>query len=246
MKEITTPYGKVLIGTEDAIYRQAVSLVESHCQKNDLIEPTLALSGGGTAQGFFRACVKEKLIPEKLSQKAAWFVSDERMVPFDSDESNFGNAERLLLDPLDVPFEKRHPWPTDHSPDETVALFGQQWKNQYTPFACFDICFLGMGDDCHTASIFPHSPLLAKPTADFFAHVEVPAKGHRLTITPAGLRKCGLIVVMVIGEAKAIPVEMAMGDLHDPSERPIQILREEADRVVWLVEEKAAARLGNK
>lgn len=243
MKEIATPYGAMRIGTEEEIHRTAVDLVVRHVETNQLIEPSWALLGGSTAQGFFRHCAAEKLIPEKLAASATWFVSDERMVPFDSEESNFGNAERLLLDPLQIPFDRRHPWPTDRLPEEAVNIFTGLWNHLNTPFSCFDVCFLGMGDDCHTASIFPRSPLLRRSGGGFFAHVEVPNKGHRLTITPAGLGKCGLIVVMVAGESKAIPMEMVFQDLFDPHALPIQILRNEAERVVWLVDDKAAVRI---
>lgn len=260
MKTIPSPYGVLRVGSHEEIFKRAVALVDEHCRKNNIIEPSWALAGGATAQTFFRFCVANNAIPERLLKSCAWFVSDERMVPLDSAESNFGNAERLLLDPLGIPFEKRYPWPTEHiEANASAALFAEHWASEFSPHSCFDICFLGMGDDCHTASIFPYSPLLRNSGQSqqsmekeerelggnddcFFAHVEVPGRGHRLTITPAGLAKCGLIVVFVTGEAKAIPLSMALDEIAFPERRPVQLLSHHADRTVWLLDEPAASR----
>lgn len=243
MKDLDTAYGRLCVGAKEEIFDKAVSLVEEHCGENELVEPKLALTGGSTPAAFYRYCVENKRIPEKLVQSACWFTSDERMAPLESDESNFGNASRLLLDPLGIPEEKRFPWATLIEPEQAARLFNDHWLNHFSPHACFDVCFLGMGEDCHTASLFPHSPLLHSRPDEFFAPVEAPGIGWRLTITPRGLEKCGRIIVMVSGESKAIPLSMVFDDLSDPDQRPIQILREFSDRVWWLADTEAASRL---
>ena len=111
------------------------------------------------------------------------------------------------------------------------------------PARAYDVCFLGMGDDCHTASLFPGTPLLADDGGLSFGGQEVPGKGWRLTITPTGLRQCGLIVVMTLGAGKAEALHRVMRGPYDPNNVPSQILKSWADRVVWLVDEAAAARL---
>ena len=100
-----------------------------------------------------------------------------------------------------------------------------------------------MGDDGHTASIFPGSPLLKKGEHRLFAAIEVPGKGWRLTITPAGLRGCGLIVVMALGLPKAAMLKRVQAGPYDPAKTPVQILRECRDRVVWLVDSAAVSRM---
>jgi 6-phosphogluconolactonase len=241
MEKTTTTYGTLCVGNKEAIFDEAVALAELHRRKSEVKEMTWALTGGSTPAEFYRHCVDRRSLSPELLDSTCWFTSDERMVHLGSDESNFGNAARMLLDPLGVPPEKRFPWPVDHEPAESAHLFNAIWHNQFSDFRCFDVCFLGMGDDCHTASIFPHSPLVAHHGTTFFTNVAVPDKGPRLTITRFGLGKCGLIVVMAMGKKKAMPLSMVFNDLYDPELRPIQILRDHADRTVWLVDEDAAS-----
>lgn len=239
MKKLDTEYGTLCIGGKETIFGEAVALANNHRREHDLNEMTWALTGGSTPAEFYRYCVEKRKLSPELVERTRWFTSDERMVALDSTESNFGNAGRLLLDPLQVPAENRFPWPVDHEPEDAAHLFNGIWSTHFSDFHCFDLCFLGMGDDCHTASIFPHSRLIADRGKDFFAHIEVPGKGHRLTVTQRGLEKCGLIVVMVTGQKKAMPLKMVFDDLYDPQERPIQLLRNHAERTVWLVDEEA-------
>lgn len=243
MRKQNTEYGTLCIGSADELFDEAVAVADRRRREDELTELTWALTGGSTPADFYRACVASKKIPQDLLDATVWFTSDERMVLLESEESNFGNAARLLLDPLEVPQERRIPWPVDREPPEAAALFNSIWLSRFSAFRCFDVCFLGMGDDCHTASIFPHSPLIADRGDRFFTHVEVEGKGPRLTITQHGLEHCGAIVVMVAGEKKAMPLSMAFNDLFDPEQRPIQLLKDHAARTIWLVDEEAAARL---
>lgn len=244
MKTTTTEYGTLCIGGKEEIFDEAVALADRHRKENELIELTWALTGGSTPAAFYRYCVEHGKIPQDLVDATCWFTSDERMVPLTSDESNFGNAARMLLDPLKVEDEKRFPWPVDRDALEAARLFNDIWNSRFTNFRCFDLCFLGMGDDCHTASIFPGSPLIADKGKEFFTHVEVPGQGLRLTITQTGLEKCGAIVVIVTGKNKAVPLSMVFDDLYNSELRPIQLLRNHSDRTVWLVDEEAASELG--
>jgi 6-phosphogluconolactonase len=243
MKTTNTEYGKVCTGTKQEIFDEAIALADRLRREQNLTELTWALTGGSTPTEFYRYCAEGKKLPEELVKATCWFTSDERMVHLDSDESNFGNAGRLLLDAYDIPDESRYPWPVDHEPDDAAVLFNDIWHSHFSDFRCFDVCFLGMGDDCHTASIFPRSPLLQAQTRKFFAFVDVSHVGPRLTITPYGLEKCGLIVVMVTGKKKAFPLSLVFGSLYDPKERPIQLLRNYARRTVWLVDDEAASQL---
>ena len=100
-----------------------------------------------------------------------------------------------------------------------------------------------MGDDAHTASLFPGTPLLRNEGGELFAAQEVPGKGWRLTITPAGLRACGQIVVLALGANKAPALARVLHGPDDVLNTPSQILKTCADRVLWLVDEPAAAEV---
>jgi len=240
-KEKATDYGRLIIGTREELFATAVELAAAQQAKSARGMFTWALTGGSTPQEWYRWCVTNRALPANLGQTAHFTVSDERVVPLHSDQSNFGNAERLLFTPLQVPAEHRHPWPVEILPDEAVAAYTRDWQARVGKERAYDVCFLGMGDDGHTASIFPGSPLLAEREQRMFAAVEVPGRGWRLTITPSGLASCGLIVVLVMGAAKAAMLKAVLTGPHDPVKKPVQLLRAWQNRVVWLADAAAAS-----
>ncbi len=241
IKESVTDYGRLLVGAREELFAKAIDLVTAHQAKSSQAFFSWALTGGSTPQEWWRWCVANRAISGKLLQAAHFTVSDERVVPLHSEQSNFGNAERLLFSPLQVPAAQQHPWPVEFLPAEAVTAYARDRHGWAGPECAYDVCFLGMGDDGHTASIFPGSPLLKEGARQFFAAVEVPGKGWRLTITPAGLATCGLIVVMTLGSAKAPRLKRVLKGAHDPQHNPIQLLREWRSRVVWLADSAAAA-----
>lgn len=244
MKEKNTEYGKLCIGTKQEVFDKAIALADTHRRENNLKELTWALTGGSTPMAFYEYCAGGGKIPQELLDMSCWLTSDERLVNLESSESNFGNAARAMLDPLKVSKDRRYPWPVEREPDDAASLFNAAWQANFSEFRCFDLCFLGMGDDCHIASIFPFGPLTGEDQGqNFFTHVQVPGKGPRLTITQKGLENCGLIVVMVLGKNKAIPLYRVFNELYSPRERPAQLLLNNAPRTVWLVDEEAASEL---
>ena len=243
MKELSSSYGRVFIGAKEDCFRSAVFLAEGQRGRNPLAKHfTWALTGGGTPKEWYQWCVEKDALSPAAMATAHWFVSDERYVRIDSHESNFGNADRLLLKPLGVPPERKHPWSTNVPPAISAVEFGRMGAPWFGRDRTFDVCFLGMGDDCHTASLFPGSPLLKSDGGQFFAAIDVPGKGWRLTITPSGLKAAGLVVVMALGASKAEALHRVLAGEFDPVNVPSQILKTCAQNVVWLVDDAAAAK----
>lgn len=242
MTEQSTPYGRLVVGTKEEIFAQAVSLAVAQSKKSNG-RFSWALTGGNTPQEWYRWCVATKAIPGEVLAQADFTVSDERYVPLESDQSNFGHADRQLFVPLGLSVTQKIPWPVEKTPVEAAASYTGLWAARYGADATYDVCFLGMGDDAHTASVFPGSPLLKEPTTNLFTALDVPGKGWRLTITPAGLAQCKLIVISTLGGGKAKALAQIMKGPYDPVSTPSQLLKRCADRVVWLVDEAAAGAL---
>jgi 6-phosphogluconolactonase len=240
MTEHDTAYGKLRVGARDALFARLADLMESGCAGR--ARPfTIGLTGGSTPKAFYEWAVRESAIGPATRRRAVWSVSDERMVPLSHPDSNFGNADRALLRPLDIPGQAKLPWPVSVDPHSAATAFQMRLHDRFGSDRAFDLCLLGMGDDGHTASIFPASPLLIIESGDHFAPVEVPDKGWRLSITPQGLAACARIVVMVTGAAKAARLAEV---LRGPGGAyPIQLLAGLAARTEWLVDEAAAAAL---
>ncbi len=247
MKELSTSYGRVLIGSKEDCFRTAVFLAEGQRgRKPNAPHFTWALTGGSTPKEWYQWCVAKDALSPGMLARTHWFVSDERYVRIDSHESNFGTADQLLLKPLAIPAERKHPWSTNVPPAMAAVEFGRMGAPWFGRDRTFDVCFLGMGDDCHTASLFPGSPLLRDDGGHYFAAIDVPEKGWRLTITPSGLNAAGLIVVMALGAGKAESLYRVLAGEYHPQHVPSQILRGCAQNVVWLVDEDAAAKFLTK
>lgn len=237
MKSSTTDYGTVKIVNKIGLFARMVELLDEQADTN-AENFTVGLTGGSTPIAFYNWAVKHNAISEAVLEKAVWSVSDERRVALESPESNFGNADRNLLKPLGVHPQRKLPWPVILDPHSAVSIFQRKFHERYGANKAFDLCFLGMGTDGHTASIFPNSPLMAIESGDHFAPVDVPEKGWRFSITPDGLRACGKIVVVVTGGAKLHRLKKV---LEGPEKQlyPIQVLSRFPEKVEWLVDEAA-------
>lgn len=237
MKSGQTNYGTVKVVNRIGLFARMVELLdEEAAQDRDLF--TVGLTGGSTPIAFYNWAVNNNAISQQVLEKAVWSVSDERRVALDSPESNFGNADRNLLKPLKVNPQRKFPWPVILDPHSAVSIFQRRFHERYGANKSFDLCFLGMGADGHTASIFPGSPLMAIETGDHFAPVDVPDKGWRFSITPDGLKACGKIVVVVTGSEKLHRLKKV---LEGPEKMlyPIQLLSRFPEKVEWLVDEAA-------
>jgi 6-phosphogluconolactonase len=242
MRPIPTDYGLLRVGSLDETFRAIVDdLRDAVAAKGGPI--TVGLSGGSTPKAFYQWAVRTQALPAAVWQNCLWLTSDERCVPLASDDSNFGNADRLLLTPLGVPAAAKIPWPVALPPADSATTFNKMWNARFGPERGFDVCFLGMGDDGHTASLFPGCPLIGSGLADNFAAVEWPGRGLRLTITEAGLARCGRVVVITNGANKAAVLKAVLRGPYDPKRLPSQIHRAYAARVTWLVDEAAAAEV---
>lgn len=231
--------GRLHIGSREEIFRLCAQMTNAAAEKS-VDSVSIGLTGGSTPLAFYRWAVAERPFSPALLEKAVWTVSDERMVPLTDGESNFGNADRELLQPMGIGEEKKMPFPVEVDPHSAATVFERKFLECFGRVG-FDICVLGMGDDGHTASIFPESPLLALESGELFAPVEVPGKGWRLSVTPLGLELSKRIVVLVTGAGKAERLAAVFGE--EPGHYPIQILARFADRVDWLVDEAAAGKL---
>jgi 6-phosphogluconolactonase len=110
----------------------------------------------------------------------------------------------------------------------------------------FDLILLGLGTDGHTASLFPYSEALQE-TRRWVAPNYIPKlKANRLTLTPPILNRASTILFLVSGGEKAAVLQAVLEGSPDPERLPAQLIRSVAGRLVWLVDQAAASRLGEK
>ena len=239
MEKIDSAFGKIVIASQEELFVELIAAFEHAAEGKETL--SIGLTGGSTPKAFYPWAVEQQKISPALFSKAVWSCSDERCVPLASDESNFGNADRLMLAPLGLSNDQKLPFPVELDPYGAADRFNRTWNERFGEEVCFDVCVLGMGDDCHTASLFPGSPLLESAESRNFAAVEVPGKGWRLTITEAGLARCGKIIINTLGQGKAEALHRIMKGEVDRKNIPCQLLAAYAEKVTWLIDPPAAS-----
>ena len=173
----------------------------------------------------------------------------ERCVPLGSPESNAGEAMRGYLDLVGIPSENVHPWLTDPKASSVAAMeyevnlrstFGQE-----TGVPRFDLVLLGMGDDGHTASLFPHTAALKIEEPLAVSNFVPKLDADRLTLTRPVLNAGRAIAFLAGGPGKAEMLETVLEGPVDFEDRPAQSISpsEPDGSLTWLVDKAAAARL---
>lgn len=242
MKSFSTPLGQVHVLGKEALYIETMRLIKS-ALKQTAGDVVVGLTGGRTPKAFYEWAAHHQKLSEELKDRVIWCASDERCVPLDDEDSNFGNADRILLTPLGIAADKKMPWPVELDPETCADEFSHLWNARFGAHRGFDLCFLGMGGDNHTASLFPRCRLIGSKQHANFAAIQWPGKGWRVTITPEGFTRCKKIVVTVRGEVKEHAIFDAFHGDFNPRERPIQLLRAHAHKTVWLLDPPAAEGL---
>ncbi|MCE5327107.1 MAG: 6-phosphogluconolactonase [Planctomycetaceae bacterium] len=186
---------------------------------------TLALAGGTTPYALYLKMARVFLQDDVPWASVEIFFGDERDVPPDDIESNYGMVQRTLLDYLPIEPKRVHPMPTDA---EDLAAAAADYEDQVRGIVptgpdrlpCFDLILLGMGTDGHTASLFPDSPLLGEKSK-LVAVDYVPKLGrNRMTFTLPLINAARHVVFLVTGADKAQPIARVLGDDSDRVELP--------------------------
>ena len=196
----------------------------------------VALSGGSTPQALFRLLAGEPWRSRVPWHAVDFFWGDERLVPFDDAESNFGTARRLLFGPIRFDEEGLHPIPADRG-EAAAAAYEEELKAYFGGLPDFDLLFLGLGPDGHTASLFPGSPALSESSRWTAAVTAPKPPPRRVTLTYPVLNAAKRAVFLVAGADKAPALRRVLegADLPAAKVRPPEVL--------WLADKAAAAEL---
>jgi len=177
------------------------------------------------------------------------FWGDERHVPPDHRDSNFGMARDALLRHVPVPDAHVHRM-RGEIPDarEAARQYEEALRRGFAAAGrdtlTVDVMLLGLGEDAHTASIFPGSDVLDRHTEKRVVGIWANhLNAWRITLTPAALLDAEAIVMVVAGAAKTDAVHAAIEGPLDVTRYPAQLLRAAGDRVEWIIDAQAARRL---
>ncbi len=193
----------------------------------------IALAGGTTPRAVHEALAALTGVPW---DRVHVYFGDERAVAADHPDSNYRMAKESLLDRVAIPAGQIHR-PAAEQPDRALAARAYE---AILPEA-LDVVVLGIGEDGHTASLFPGADALHETARRYLAEVGPKPPPERLTLTPPVLAAARSLVMLAVGAGKADAVKRALEGPWDPLGTPAQLAR----RGSWFLDPAAAAQLSS-
>lgn len=195
---------------------------------------TVALAGGTTPRAVYRQLAQAHGLPW---EKVEIYFGDERAVPPGDPQSNYQMARKSLLDAVPIPPAQVHRMLAERPDRESAA-------DEYARLLPerLDLIILGVGEDGHTASLFPGSSALRETARKVVVVVGPKAPLHRLTVTPPVIAAAVNKIVLVSGSGKAGAVAQALEGPQNPDACPAQLARDG----IWIMDRAAASGLHPK
>jgi len=205
---------------------------------------TFVLSGGETPKQLY-----EKLASEEFKDKIEWkriniFWGDERVVPFNDPRNNAKMAFDVLLDKVDIPPSQIHIMRTDIQPNFAAEEYEKLLHNFFhsTNYS-FDLVLLGMGDDGHTLSLFPGSPIIEEHVHWVNAVFNEQQEMYRITLMPLIVNRSRQVAFMVTGEKKAQVLQKVLEGERMPEKLPAQSIVPIEGELHWFLDKDSAKDL---
>jgi 6-phosphogluconolactonase len=210
-------------------------------------EFALCLTGGSTPASTY------ELLATRFRLSVDWkevqfFWGDERCVPPDDPASNFGMANRTMLSKLSLRPEQIHRIRGEEEPAQAASDYEHELRTsiplqQPGDLPSFDLVLLGLGENAHVASLFPHHPALHEKTRLAVAVDVEAAPSRRISLTMPVINNAERVLFLVSGESKADAVKNVLQATVDPEQYPAQLVKPRTNEIVWLMDKAAAHRL---
>lgn len=215
----------------------------------------VALSGGSTPRKTYSLLASSKLASNLAWEYVHLFWGDERCVPPDHRDSNLHMVRRALLKDVPLPPDNIHRIRGDIDPKKAAKLYERELLSffimhnkkrgikpgEFVP--SFDLVLLGMGDDGHTASLFPRTAALRARRRWVIANYVDKLDAWRITLTPVIINVAAQVIFLVSGRKKANPLQQVLNGPYLPNLLPSQLIKPGKDRLLWMVDKGAAAML---
>lgn len=211
---------------------------------------TLVLSGGSTPRTLFELLASDEFLSRVDWSNVYVFWGDERCIPPDHADSNYRMARLALLDFVPIPLDHIYRIHAEMQPEQAASayegslrtFFEQRGETQPR----FDLVLLGLGDDSHTASLFPGTPALDETERWVAAHF-VPKLGvWRVTLTAPALNAAREVHFLVTGSSKAPAVASVLEGPYTPHQYPAQLVQPTSGELRWYLDEAAVSQLQSR
>ena len=210
---------------------------------------TFVLSGGSTPRALFQLLAGPAYSSEIDWAKVFIFWGDERSVPPDHADSNYRMAKETLLDRVLLPPDNIYRILAEQPPDQAAQAYDETLRQFFGSRADarhFDLILLGMGDDGHTASLFPHTAALNETERLVVANHVPQLDTWRITLTYPAINGAARVAFLVSGAGKATRLKAVLEGPTQPDDLPSQRIQPAHGELMWLVDEDAAAALAEK
>ena len=206
---------------------------------------TLALAGGSTPKAAYERLARMPEYDAALWARTKIFLGDERFVPHDSADSNYGMARRSFLDAVPLPVANLFPVDTTFSTAQACADAYDRIIRRELGDTPLDLVINGLGDDGHTASLFPHAPALhvTNRAVTWSPPGTLPPPVDRITMTLARLNHSRNMLYLATGAKKSHTVRRVLRESPSIEECPAAHVRPDNGRLFWFLDDAAAGEL---
>jgi 6-phosphogluconolactonase len=205
---------------------------------------TVALSGGSTPKALYARLALPGYAERILWDRVHLFWGDERCVPPDHPESNYRMVQDSFLSNIQIPAENLHRMAGEKEPKVAAAEYEAQLKRFFKltdgALPRFDLILLGLGDDGHTASLFPGSAALNDEKHLVVADYVEKLKSMRLTLTLPVLNEGAEVVFLVAGASKAAIVKELFSEKASAAIFPASKIQPRIGNLIWMITADAA------
>ena len=231
---------------KEDLFEEAAQLFVAAAQKNiaDKGYFAVALTGGSSPIGLHKLLATEAYVSQVDWSKVFVFWGDERWVPLADERSNAKMCLETLLNHVSIPESQIFPMYSDGVEAADYAkAYEQILRNKLGAEGKIDFIFLGMGDDGHTASLFPGTAVLSEKSKWVDAYYLEPQEMYRITLTAPMINRAKEIVVITFGDKKAKALYEVFQVVRQPELYPSQLLNPVAGELTFMVDEEAAQLL---
>ncbi|AKD04980.1 6-phosphogluconolactonase [Pontibacter korlensis] len=205
---------------------------------------SVALTGGSSPVQLHQLLAQSPYKDQVPWEQTYIFWGDERWVPLTDEKSNAKMALETLLNYVPVPENQIYPMWDEQEPEAYARHYEEILRNHLMESALgLDLILLGMGDDGHTASLFPGTDVLQEKTKWVDAYYLEPQQMHRITLTAPFINLAKKILFLSFGEKKADALYEVLEGERNPEKFPAQLIRPQQGETYWFVDEAAAKRL---
>ena len=199
---------------------------------------SLVLSGGSTPKALFELLASDEYKNQLDWSRVEIYFGDERTVPPDHKDSNYGMAKAALLDHVPLKPEHIHRMKGEIAPEEAAIEYGRLLKAKFPDYGP-DVILLGMGDDGHTASLFPGTTALHETHHRCVANYVAKLNTWRITMTYPFINSADKVMILATGANKADRITEVLESPVDIDKLPIQGIAPKG-QLTWLIDAAAA------